>query len=316
MIKKYRLQKIFLIAVILIGLSSVVRAGDYYRIVVLGDPHLPFKGSILKEPAKKQKIINAKENLVKDINKWEDADRVVVLGDIAGNTGTKEEYEYAVVYFMKFRAPVSLINGNHDYFFSDKKKDDGRLITATAEERLQKLEYFKKTFNLQNNYYTIRTEHYLLMFLSVNSPDSELMTEMSMEELDWLSKTLAVNKNIPAIIFYHAPLNHTLLNGNRPAEGWLVAQPYRHIDRILKDNRQVFLWISGHTHTTPANKNFNSSINLYGKRILNIHCPDIDRQRIWTNSLYLYKDKAVIKTYDHYRKTWLEDMTRTVKPPI
>jgi 3',5'-cyclic-AMP phosphodiesterase len=316
MIKKYRFLKILSSLIIFFGISYAVYAGDYYRIVVLGDPHLPFKGDISKEPDKKQKIINAKQNIIKDINNWDDVDRVVAVGDIAGNTGTKEEFDYAIIYFKNLNAPFSPIIGNHDYFFSDRKKDDGSLRIASAEERLKKLEYFTTVFNLQNTYYIIKIKNYLLVFLSINSLESRLMTEMSEEELEWLSKTLSDNKNIPTIIFYHAPLNHTLLNNNKPTEGWLVAQPYKQIDKILKENPQVFVWISGHTHTSPVNKNYNSPMNLYDKRILNIHCTDIDRQKIWTNSLYLHKDKVVVKTYNHHGKTWLEEMTRTIKPPI
>jgi 3',5'-cyclic-AMP phosphodiesterase len=316
MIKKSIFPKIFLILIIFLRISFAASANDYYRIVVLGDPHLPVKGDMLKEPAKKQKIINAKENLIKDINNWDDVDRVVAVGDIAGNTGLNEEYNYAIGYFKKLNMPFSPVNGNHDYFFSDIKKEDGKLKRASAEERLKKLNYFKQVFNLKNEYYAQKISNYLLVFISVNSLESKLMTEMSQKELDWLSKTLGENNNVPTIIFYHAPLNHTLLDKNKPAEGWLVAQPYKQIDKIMKENEQVFLWVSGHTHTTPASKNYNSPVNLYDKRILNIHCADIDRQKIWTNSLYLYKHEVVVKTYNHNTKNWMEEMTRTIKTPV
>ena len=42
---------------------------------------------------------------------------------------------------------------------------------------------------------------------------------------------------------------------------------------------------------------------------------DMDRTTVWTNSLYLYSDKIVVKTFDHGRKIWMEDLERTFIVP-
>jgi hypothetical protein len=41
----------------------------------------------------------------------------------------------------------------------------------------------------------------------------------------------------------------------------------------------------------------------------------MNRETIWTNSLFLYPDKIVVKTYDHKRGAWLPDFDRTLLPP-
>ena len=78
---------------------------------------------------------------------------------------------------------------------------------------------------------------------------------------------------------------------------------------------QVFLWVSGHTHTTPKDESFASEINVYEKRITNIHNSDMNRETIWTNSLFLYPDKVVVKTFNHKKGAWLQEFERTIVPP-
>lgn len=41
-----------------------------------------------------------------------------------------------------------------------------------------------------------------------------------------------------------------------------------------------------------------------------------DRNHIWTNSLYLYPDKVVVRTYDHNNGYWWDELKREIKPPI
>jgi len=79
-------------------------------------------------------------------------------------------------------------------------------------------------------------------------------------------------------------------------------------------NAQIFLWVSGHTHTPATNESFASGINLYEKQVTNIHNGDMNRGTIWTNSLYLYPDKVVIKTFNHKKGVWMENTERIIIP--
>ena len=72
------------------------------------------------------------------------------------------------------------------------------------------------------------------------------------------------------------------------------AQPSAKIDQILILNPQIKLWVSGHTHTPPTQPTFDNDINYYHGKILDVYNPTWDGKTIWTNSLYLYKDKIVI----------------------
>jgi len=65
-------------------------------------------------------------------------------------------------------------------------------------------------------------------------------------------------------------------------------------------------------HTSPKEESFASPINVYANRVTNIHNTDMNRETIWTNSLFLYPDKIVVKTYEHKTGAWLPDFERTI----
>ena len=95
-----------------------------------------------------------------------------------------------------------------------------------------------------------------------------------------------------------------------------VAQPAATIRTLLAENPQVFLWVSGHTHTPPSRASFASPVNLYDGRVMNIHCPDMqEREVVWTNSLFLYPGRVVVKTFDHAKGAWLKKHEREIAPP-
>jgi hypothetical protein len=54
--------------------------------------------------------------------------------------------------------------------------------------------------------------------------------------------------------------------------------------------------------------------NYYEGRVLNVYNSDWDEDTIYTNSLYLYEDHILIRTYDHTRGEWLPAFDRTVTP--
>ena len=94
-----------------------------------------------------------------------------------------------------------------------------------------------------------------------------------------------------------------------------IAQPAEALHALLTGNPQVFLWVSGHTHTSPLEESYASPVNLYEGHVTNVHNKDMNRGTIWTNSLYLYPEKVVIKTYNHEKNTWLPHLDRTVATP-
>jgi 3',5'-cyclic-AMP phosphodiesterase len=295
------------------GVYQEKKAEGYYRIVLLSDTHLPVKTFNDKDKQKQDKIITAKNAVLDDINNWQDVGEIEVLGDVVGDTGTDEEYAYAKNYFSKLHKPLSFIVGNHDYIYRDQPSASGHYVMADPQSRAIKLDKFKKTFGLSELFYTKKVEGYLLVFLSADSLDSKYLTEISPKQLSWLKGILKKNSTLPTIIFFHAPLEGTLRDYNKNAnKPNFVAQPAEIIDKILDANRQIVLWVSGHTHTPATNPSFASDINLYKGRVLNVHNPDMDRTTIWTNSLFLYPDKIVIRTFNHSTKTWMKELERTI----
>ncbi|MBI5593458.1 MAG: metallophosphoesterase [Deltaproteobacteria bacterium] len=274
----------------------------YHHLVVLGDPHLPGKN------------IEAKEHVIQNINSWDDVDMVIAVGDICEDRGTDEEYAAAGKFFGKLNKPLYPIAGNHDYIYEDTLNPNGNRVRARPYSSQAKLDRFKESFRLPTIYYDMTVGSYLLVFLSTDQPDT--LTRISEKQLEWLSTELDKNSKTPTLIFFHAPLKGTLRDySSRANTPDYIAQPSAKIHKILMKNPQVFLWVSGHTHTSPKEESYAASINVYENRITNIHNADMNRETIWTNSLFMYPDKITIKTYDHQSGAWLPSLERTLVPP-
>jgi 3',5'-cyclic AMP phosphodiesterase CpdA len=277
---------------------------DYHHLVILGDPHLPGRN------------ISLKQKMIDTINAWPDVDMVVAVGDLCEDLGTREEYDAVRQFFSRLNKPLYPVTGNHDYLYEDQKSFKGTRVKAASSINKEKLQRFKETFSLPDLKYRKKVGPYLLIFLSVDDLQSNFLTEISKGTLDWLRSELAHHKAQPTLIFFHAPLKGTLLdynaNANRPN---FVAQPEGKVRELILQNSQIFLWVSGHTHTPATNESYASEINLYEKRVTNIHNCDMNRGTIWTNSIYLFPDRVLVKTYDHKKGVWMDHLQRTVRPP-
>ena len=286
---------------------------EYHRIVILSDAHLPTTPRENADPAKQARILAAKQKLLTDLNDWTDVGLVVATGDVVASYGADEEYAAARDFFGGLIQPQAFLVGNHDYIYNGRN-EQYRLIRGDAAQRQAKLERFRREFEQSQLYYTQQRGRYLLVFLSADSLDSKVLCQFSHQQMTWLANVLAENKTRPTIIFAHAPLAGTLTNYNKNINTpSFIAQPEQEIRQVLHKNPQVFLWVSGHTHTPPTNPDFAATINLYDGQVRNIHNPDLDREVIWTNSLYLYPDKVVIKTFRHSDQTWLDQLERTIE---
>lgn len=135
---------------------------------------------------------------------------------------------------------------------------------------------------------------------------------MGDEQLDWLTKDLAAHRQQPTLIFFHGPLYNTLLNYNdKVNKERTIAMPEKRLHPLLDANPQVKLWISGHTHTPCRNASFAAKgINRYNENTYDIHNDCMDRKKIVTNSLFLYPDRILVRTYDHHNACWLTGLDR------
>ena len=302
------LQTLIIICLLVLPLFGNGKVADnqaknaVHRLVILGDPHLPGRN------------IEFKKQVLAKINSWDDVEMVVAVGDICAEFGTNAEYALARKFFGRLHKPFVPITGNHDFYYQTPSGQEGRLMPGTKESQQAKLGLFRKTFGLSSQYYSRHLGRYLLVFLSADNAD--YLAGISDRQLAWLHGELSRNRKTPTLIFFHAPLQGTLRNYrwfiNTPD---LIAQPVEELHDILKGNPQVFVWVSGHTHTLPLEESYAAPINLYAGQVTNIHNKDMNHGTIWTNSLYLYPDRIVIKTYSHQKNVWLTKLDRTVLTP-
>lgn len=316
--RTYRRRIIVLVLLLLaaVGIYSTTQSSepDYYRVVILSDLHLPVREREVAE-AKRDGIIRSKREIVEDVNGWPDVSCIVALGDITAQFGNAEEYSYAKDYLKKFTKPVYPITGNHDYIYADSFSEKGRFVLGNSSSREMKLQRFKSSFNQKDLFYSKQLGKYRLIFLSVDALDSRYLTEISAAQLSWLRQELTDNKLKPTIIFFHAPLKGTLTSDHKLVDSpSFFAQPEKELREIIEDNPQIVLWVAGHVHVSPRSPSFSSPVNVYNQKLLTLHNTDLDRENAWTNSLYLYQDKIVIKTFDHKRKEWME-LERAVNCP-
>lgn len=286
---------------LLFGLLTALSLYGGTHIVVFGDPHLPGKHPQMKE------------EVLEHINEWKDVDMVVAMGDLCSKTGTVEEYTYVKTYFSKLKKSLSVITGNHDFIYMDELDSNDKLQHASKEIQEAKLKRFQTTFNLPKLYYSMVKESYLLLFLSADDPNH--LAELSKEQLAWLEQELQSHPKMPTIVFFHAPLENTLETYNR----WVntpnfVAQPKKKIHELLQANPQLFLWVSGHTNTSAKEASFASKVNQY-EHVTNIHNSDMNKDIIWTNSLFLEENFVSIKTYDHSKQEWIDTLDRHIAVP-
>jgi hypothetical protein len=273
------------------------------HLVVLGDPHLPGNN-----PA-------AKSAVLARINSWRDVALVVAVGDLTERYGTAREYAAAATYFRNLRHPLAPIVGNHDYYFKTPYPLAARgYVRAPFVFQQAKLAKFRQTFGLGRHYYKLEIGGYLLLFLSTDH--DRIGTGIGEAQLAWLRIQLLWHRNQPTIIFAHPPLHGTQTRFrryvNRPGA---VIQPAAWMHMLLITNPQIFLWVSGHTHTPPTEASYASFINIYADRIVNIHNNSMKGDTIWTNSLYLYPNRVQVRTFNHRENRWQAEFDRTILVP-
>ena len=273
-------------------------------IAIIGDPHLPGRQ------------LELKQRVIDDINSWEDVDLVVCTGDLCATVGTEEEFSFAADFFKQLKKPFITLLGNHDNFYSDK----GYFAASPAERQL-KLKRFARYFPEQKLYFSRHYADYRLYFLAVHNPESECFSSISQTQLDWFNKELKRFPEQKAIVFCHAPLWSSEVVKFYPQAFNYIAQPEEQFRKIIKRNRQVALWVSGHVHFGMKKELINHPFNLYENRVFNILNTDMDgfsvldmeikprfHNRIWTRKLFLDDNGYHCTVYDHLERKELPEL--------
>ncbi len=284
---------------------------DYYHILLLSDLHLPLREKKFPFRDEQEIIRAAKMQLLANVNSWKDVDEAAILGDLAARYGWEEEFAWVDTYLNNLRMPWYAIAGNHDYAYVNKTDEPGKLKRGTYAEKQAKLLAFTKRYRLPGVYYARSIGNCRLLYLA---PDacSDLNVELSSEQLTWLEREISTHSQAPILFFCHAPLLGTLRNYHKRINTpGTTAQPADKLSTILAACPNGSLWLSGHTHTSVSNDSFaDDRVNRYNANLVNIHNTTLDSRHLYTNSIYLYPDKIVIRTYDHTKGKWLDNLER------
>lgn len=65
----------------------------------------------------------------------------------------------------------------------------------------------------------------------------------------------------------------------------------------------------------PDDATFMDDQNYYEGRVLNVYNSDWDEDTIYSNSIYLYNDRILIRTYNHTEGIWLPAFDRVITLP-
>jgi len=252
-----------------------------------------------------------KARVIKVLNGWSNIDAVAVCGDLSHKNASPSEFALAKKFLDGLHHKKYVVNGNHDYRYSDQLKSNGGIQRGKSSLQKEKLARFMKTYGLKSPHYAVKASGYLLVFLCDDEINGKYLVTLSDNSLDWLDKTLDENKNTPTLIFCHAPLEGSLkkIGSLGPSS---FAQPAERIEKILRAHKQVIVWTAGHTHLGPSNENYSSSRTFWHKQVHVVISPNLGKGR-WVNTLTLAPGCVTVKTYDCYNKKWMKKYEKKFK---
>lgn len=248
------------------------------------------------------------------VNDLKDIMGLAIVGDLCNKLGTRSEYETLQNGLKGAKVPIYAVPGNHDILYKDYLIG-GEKKRGTPAEKKAKHELFKKTLNLKSLYYSRKIGGHLLVFLPNDALSAIPCSFPSDDAYDFLRQTLHENRNLPTIIFNHAPLEGSYGDKKTMPPIQANAQPSSRLKRLLKNNPQVYLWFAGHLHITPSQKYFNFSGNRVGK-VNVIHVPPSQIHASWVQVVRLSPKGAIIKTLDVKSGKYLKRHTRVFRPNI
>ena len=254
------------------------------------------------------------QKAVASVNSLKDVFALAIAGDLCSKLGTSGEYEAVRRGLKNLSVPVYAVPGNHDILYKDNLIS-GEKKRGTPAEKKHKQELFKKTLNLKSLYYANKAGGHLLVFLPNDSLTGIPCVLPSDDAFEFLRKTLRENRDLPTIVFCHAPLAGSYGDKKTMPPLQANAQPVRKIQKILKENPQVYLWFAGHLHITPSQKYFNSPENKVGG-VTVIHVPPSQIHCSWIQTVRLSPKGATVRTMDVKSGKYLKRHTRVFRHGI
>jgi hypothetical protein len=283
-----------------------------FRIALLSDTHAQDAGAIAAVP------VNGKiSRAVADLTAFS-PDLWLCNGDVSDH-GLPGEYAAFRKILLGAAQPDQLLvtTGNHEFYDKD----------ATDDVALRR---FREMFGLPAAYTSHVAGGVHLVLLAdeqwKTAPRNRDWAWITPEQLRWFEQVLAEHRTKPTAVFLHQPLQETVawsFDGNDFA-GCGQAEELR---AILRQNAQVKLWFSGHTHLR---------IEADGQTVLKegvtYAClgstfyqfrpsPDVDDEGGWpgpggykrdlsasqSRVMEVWPDRLLVRTRDHAHQTWMDD---------
>ncbi|PKL43478.1 MAG: hypothetical protein CVV41_10490 [Candidatus Riflebacteria bacterium HGW-Riflebacteria-1] len=260
----------------------------------------------------KQKML---QTAVKAINELPGIYAVAITGDLCRKIGSPAEYSEMIKLVSRFKVPIFAVPGNHDILYRDFFGKNNLKLRTSPAERKAKLERFRKALKLKSLRFSRKVGGHLLVFLPNDDLKGKWLVSLSTGALNFLKETLKKNRDVPTIIFCHAPLEGSYVKERKLGPHNSNAQPAGKIREILRNNPQVFLWVSGHLHIGPASNEYHNPANKVGK-VTVIHTPAIGTNSAWMRVLDLTPARAKVRTYNAKTGKYAKKYERVFKHKV
>ncbi|HYF77938.1 MAG TPA: metallophosphoesterase [Symbiobacteriaceae bacterium] len=280
------------------------------RVALLSDPHTQESGHGYN---KLQQALADYKPLRPDL--W------LVCGDVT-NLGLAAEYA-AFKKLLKGTVKddqLLVTTGNHDLY--DK--------TATDEEEMGR---FKDAFSRKTVWSNkvVGNVHFVMLATEQwkTAPRLPDWAWLSDEQLRWFEQVVAEHPDKYTIVSLHQPLQNTIIWSHGESNTFTGCAQLPTLQAIMKKNRQIRLWLSGHTHMGAERENSAAAIN--GVTYIGLGSTfyqfvpasgaedkfggfkqDFDASG--SRLLEIWEDRTVIRARDHANQRWLDPYEIVLKP--
>lgn len=272
-----------------------------FRVALLSDVHA--QSSDGQVNGKLRKAVADLKPLAPDL--W------VANGDIADH-GLPAEFEAFKQIMAGAVSPDRLVvtTGNHEFYDMETTDDVS-------------LSRFREAFGVQTPYSSrvVNGVHFVMLADEQwkTAPYKKDWCWITPEQLRWFEQVLAAHRDKFTCVFMHQPLNETVASsyGENAFGGTNAAAE---LYALLKQNPQVRLWFSGHTHRAlnvenqVVSKEHTTFVAL-GSTIYLLSPPDQAGARFKRDTgasqsrvMDIYPDKVVIHARDHTGGEWMEEL--------
>jgi len=279
----------------LLDVSTDARqVADTFTLAVLADLHVDADN------------VEFNRRAVDAINALPNVDATAILGDICHRIGTASELKTAAAVIKRLERPAVVLPGNHDYLNVKVGTNGKRRGTAATQKA--KLERFRRTFGMSSLRRAVVAGGHLLVFLPTDGLEPKTIVTVSEGTLHWLRRVLTKHRDLPTVVFTHAPLKGSFT----PRKGQLSVanascQPAEEIASILKTNPQVFLWVAGHRHSKP------SAVYRTVGKVHGLPVPTVHSDGAWVRVLTFSADGVKVRTLKVGTGAFVTSLERTYR---